>query len=162
MDTPTLLWILAGTLIVIGVIGTVLPVLPGTILVLAGIALAAWIDDFTRISAWTVGLVAVLAVLAWVTEYVAGLLGAKKAGASTLAIVGAAVGTVVGVLSGLWGLLIFPFIGAAAGQYLHQRDLGEAGKVGLATWLGLLVGTILKLVIVFVMLGIFAAALWIV
>jgi uncharacterized protein YqgC (DUF456 family) len=159
MDTNTLLWVVAGLMIVVGVAGVVLPALPGVLFVLAGIVLAAWIDDFTRISGWTVGIIAVLAVVGWVADYAATLLGAKKAGASKLAIAGAAIGTVLGVFAGLIGLLIFPFIGAALGEYLHQRDARNAGKVGLGTWLGLLVGTVVKVVIVFMMLGIFIAAL---
>jgi uncharacterized protein YqgC (DUF456 family) len=159
MDTHTLLWVVAGLMIVVGVAGVVLPALPGILLVLAGIVLAAWIDDFTRISGWTVGIIAVLAVVGWVADYAATLLGARKAGASKLAIAGAAIGTVLGVFAGLIGLLIFPFIGATLGEYLNQRDARNAGKVGLGTWLGLLVGTVVKVVIVFMMLGIFIAAL---
>ncbi len=162
MDTHIWLWIAVSALLVLGVVGTILPAVPGVIFVLAGIVLAAWIDDFSRISAWTVGLVAVLAVVAWVTDYLAALLGARRLGASKLAIVGAAVGTVLGVLSGLWGLLIFPFIGAATGQYLEHKDAAHSAKVGLATWLGMLVGTVVKLVVVFTMIGIFAAAMWLV
>ena len=86
----TLLWILAVAMIVIGVVGTVLPALPGAVFVFGGIALAAWIDGFAEISGWTVGVVAVLTVLAFAADYVAAMLGAKKAGASPLAIAGAA------------------------------------------------------------------------
>jgi uncharacterized protein len=159
MDTHTLLWIAAGAMIVIGVAGVILPAMPGILFVLGGIVLAAWIDDFTRIGGWTVGIVAVLAIIGWVADYAATLLGAKKAGASKLAIAGAAIGTALGVFAGLIGLLIFPFIGAALGEYLNQKDARNAGKVGLGTWLGLLVGTVVKVVIAFVMLGIFVTAL---
>ena len=89
--------------VVVGIVGTVLPALPGTILVLAGIVLAAWIDDFTRIKWWVVAIVSVLALLAWATDYVATIMGAKKAGASKLAIVGAALGTIAGIFMGLIG-----------------------------------------------------------
>ena len=78
----TALWILSVLLIVVGVAGTVLPALPGVILVLAGIVLGAWIDDFTRVSGLTVGIAAVLAIAAWLIEYFAGVMGAQKAGAS--------------------------------------------------------------------------------
>ena len=61
----SLLWVLAAGLIVLGLLGTVLPVLPGTALVLAGVILGAWIDDFARVSVGAVVLVGVLAVLAW-------------------------------------------------------------------------------------------------
>jgi len=153
------LWIVAVTLIVVGVIGTVLPALPGAILVLAGVALGAWIDDFTRISGWTLLVLGILTLLSWAIEYVAALAGAKKAGASRQALVGAAIGTVAGVFTGFVGLVFLPLVGAAAGEYLAQRELLRAGRVGIATWLGMLVGTVLKVAVVFLMVGIFVAAL---
>jgi len=153
------LWILAVALIVVGVIGTVLPALPGAILVFAGVALAAWIDDFTRISGWTLGVLAVLTAIAWIVDYVAGVYGAKKAGASPWALAGAAIGTIVGVFTGLVGLLFMPLAGAAIGEFLARRDALRAGKVGFATWLGMLAGTVLKVAIAFLMVGIFVGAL---
>ena len=153
------LWILAGLMIAIGVVGTVMPALPGAVLVLGGAVLAAWIDDFTRVSAWTLGVLAVLTVLSFVAEYVAGLLGARKAGASRLALVGAALGTVAGIFTGLIGLLFLPLAGAALGEFLSQRNLMRAGRVGVATWIGLLVGTAVKVAIVFTMVGVFVFAL---
>ncbi len=153
------LWVLAVVLIVAGVVGTVLPALPGAILVFAGVALAAWIDDFARISGWTLGVLGVLTAIAWVTDYVAAAAGAKKAGASKFAIIGAAVGTVAGVFTGLVGLIFMPLVGAAIGEYLAQKDALRAGRVGIATWLGMLAGTVVKVAVVFLMVGIFIAAL---
>jgi len=154
-----LLWIAAVALIAIGVAGTILPALPGVTLVFAGILLAAWIDDFARIPVWLVVILGVLTAIAWVIDYFAAAAGAKKAGASKLAIVGAMIGTVAGVFTGLWGLLFMPLVGAAVGEFVAQRDLRRAGTVGVATWLGLLVGTAMKVAIVFAMIGIFIAAL---
>jgi uncharacterized protein YqgC (DUF456 family) len=157
--TTTLLWFLTAALILIGMAGTVLPALPGTALVLAGIVLGAWIDDFTRVGGVTVGVIAALAVLAWVLDYVAGLLGAKKAGASRHALVGAAIGTVVGLFMGLVGVLFMPLVGAAVGEWIARRDEARAVQVGVATWLGIMAGLIAKVVIAFTMVGIFLAAL---
>lgn len=157
--SAALLWTLAVALIVLGLAGTVLPALPGTAFVLAGIVLAAWIDDFTRVGPVTVGIVAVLAVVAWVLDYVAGLLGAQKVGASRQALVGAAVGTVAGLFMGLVGVLFMPLVGAAVGEYLARRDERRAVHVGVATWLGLMAGLIAKVVIAFVMVGLFVVAL---
>ena len=154
-----ILWVAATALIVIGVAGTVLPMLPGAILVFGGIALAAWIDDFARIPVWLLLLLAVLTAMAWVVDYLAAAAGAKRAGASKLAIIGAAIGTLAGIFSGLWGLLFMPLAGAAIGEYVAQRDLRRAGKVGLATWIGLLLGTAVKVALVFAMVGIFVFAL---
>jgi len=155
----TLLWILCAALILSGLAGTVLPVLPGTVLVWGGIVLGAWIDDFNRVGVTTVVVVSVLAVLAWGLDYVAGLMGAKKAGASKLALLGAAVGTVLGLFMGLVGVLFMPLVGAAAGEYLAQKDQARALKVGLATWVGIMVGLIAKVVLAFIMVGNFMAAL---
>ena len=154
-----ILWLGAIALIVTGVVGTVLPILPGAVLVFAGIALAAWIDDFTRIRPWVLALLGALTVAAWIVDYVAAAAGAKRAGASRLAIVGAAVGTVAGILSGLWGLLFMPLVGAAIGEFLAQRDTVRAGKVAVATWVGLLLGSAAKIAIVLTMVGIFVVAL---
>jgi uncharacterized protein YqgC (DUF456 family) len=155
----TLLWILCAALIVAGLAGTVLPVLPGTVLVWAGIVLGAWIDDFQRVGTTNLVVVTVLAALAWVLDYVAGLLGARRAGASRQALLGAAIGTVVGLFMGVVGVLFMPLVGAALGEYLAQKDQHRAVKVGVATWLGIMVGLVAKVVLAFVMVGLFVAAL---
>jgi uncharacterized protein len=157
--TETLLWVLSVALIVVGVAGTVLPALPGTLFVLGGIVLGAWIDDFTRVGWVVVTLVSVLAVLAWALDYVAGLLGARKAGASRQAIVGAALGTVAGLFMGLVGVLFMPLVGAAIGEFIAQKDHQRAVKVGVATWLGIMAGLVSKVVIAFMMIGLFVGAL---
>ncbi len=155
----TLWWILSAALIVVGLAGTVLPALPGTLFILGGIVLGAWIDDFTRVGWGSVTAVGVLAVLAWTLDYAAGLLGARKAGASREALIGAALGTLVGLFMGLVGVLFMPLVGAAVGEYLARRHQGQALKVGVATWLGIMAGLIAKVVIAFMMIGIFLAAL---
>jgi uncharacterized protein YqgC (DUF456 family) len=152
-------WSLSVLLILVGVAGTVLPALPGTLFVLAGIVLGAWIDDFTRVGTASVVVVSVLAVLAWLLDFVAGLLGAKRAGASRQAVIGAALGTVVGLFMGLVGVLFMPLVGAAAGELLARRDHRRAAHVGVATWLGIMVGLVAKVVIAFMMIGVFIVAL---
>jgi uncharacterized protein len=157
--TDILWWTLSIVLIVVGVAGTVLPALPGTLFVLGGIVLGAWIDNFTRVGWVSVTVVAVLAVLAWVLDYVAGLLGARKAGASKQAIIGAALGTLAGLFMGLIGVFFMPLVGAAIGEYIAQKDHARAAHVGVATWLGIMAGMVAKVVIAFVMIGVFFVAL---
>ena len=154
----TTLWIVAVLLIVIGVAGTVLPALPGVPLIFGGVLLAAWIGDFQRISVFTVVVLAVLAVVGIVIDYIAAAISAKRAGASKQGIAGAAIGTVAGIFTGLWGLLFMPLMGAAIGEFIAHKDALRAGKVGAATWFGLLVGTAIKLAIAFTMVGVFLAA----
>ncbi len=155
----TALWILTVLLLVAGVAGTILPAIPGTILVIAGVVLGAWIDDFTRVSVTTVVIITVLGVIAWAADYVAGLLGARKVGASREAMIGALIGTVLGIFTGLWGLIFMPLLGAFIGQYLVDRDLIRAGNVGIATWIGMAIGTLVKIALTGLMIGIFVLAL---
>jgi uncharacterized protein YqgC (DUF456 family) len=155
----TLLWIAAVALIAIGVAGTILPAIPGVTLVFLGMLLAAWIDDFARIPVWLVVVFGVLTAIAWGVDYLAAAAGAKKAGASKLAVIGAMIGTVAGIFTGFVGLLFMPLVGAAVGEFIAQRDVRRAGTVGVATWLGLLVGTAVKVAIVFAMIGVFVLAL---
>jgi uncharacterized protein YqgC (DUF456 family) len=153
------LWVVAVALIVIGLAGIILPAVPGIALIFGGIALAAWIDGFTRIPGWTVLVLGVLTAIAFVADYLSSVLGARRAGASRLAVVGAAIGVVAGIFAGLIGVVIFPFIGAVVGQFVGQRDLRNAGKVGVATWIGLAIGTAVKVAIAFTMVGVFIVAL---
>lgn len=157
--TVTLWWILSTLLILAGIAGTVLPALPGTALVLAGIVLAAWIDGFTRVGVGVIAVVSVLAAIGWLLDYAAGMMGARRAGASRQALIGAAIGTVVGLFAGFFGVLFLPLIGAAIGEYLARRDQMQALHVGVATWLGIMAGLVAKVVIVFMMIGIFVGAL---
>jgi len=157
--TDVFLWILSIGLMVAGLVGAVMPVMPGAALVLAGTVLGAWIDGFQRVGGWTVGVLVMLALLSWVLDYVAGVLGAKKVGASKEALIGAALGTVAGLFLGFVGVLVMPFVGAAAGEYLARRDHRAAARVGVATGVGLVVAMIAKVVIAFVMIGVFVVAL---
>ncbi len=152
-------WILSAALIAVGLAGPVLPALPGTALVLAGIVLGAWIDDFSRVGGLAVGSVAVLAVVSWVLDYAAASWGAQRVGASRQAVTGAALGTVLGLFAGLVGVFIFPLVGAALGEWIARRDHAGALRVGAATWVGLMVGLVAKVVLSFMMIGIFLAAL---
>ncbi len=153
------LWIAAVLLIAVGAVGTVLPLIPGVTLVFLGMLLGAWIDHFARIPVWLVVVFAVLTAVAWAIDYLSAAAGAKRLGASRLAVIGALVGTVAGIFTGLWGLLFMPFAGAAIGELLAQRDLRRAGAVGVATSVGMLVGMAAKIAIVFAMIGAFVVAL---
>ena len=155
----TILWGLSIALIAVGLAGIVLPALPGTVLVLAGIILGAWIDDFTKVGWFAIGMVSVLAVLAWAMDYLSVMLGAKRAGASRQAIIGAAIGTVAGIFLGIVGVLFMPLVGAAVGEFIAHRKSGNAMRVGIATGIGLLAGMLAKFVLAFMMIGIFVVAL---
>lgn len=154
----TLLLVLSALLVLLGIVGTVLPLLPGIALVFAGLFLAAWTEDFTRVGAVALTLIGSLALLAFAVEFVASLLGAKRAGASPQALVGATIGAIIGLFLGIPGLIFGPFVGAVAGELLARRELLQAGKVGLGTWIGLVVAAIAKVVIAFLMIATFLAS----
>jgi uncharacterized protein len=158
VDSHALLWVLVAALVAAGLAGAVLPAIPGVPLVFAGLWLGAWIDGYREVSGWWVGVFGVLTVLAMAVDFGATVLGAKKVGASRQAIAGAALGTFVGMFFGLAGLLLGPFLGAVAGELAARGRLGQAMDVGVATWMGLLFGTLAKLALSLAMVGIFVAA----
>jgi hypothetical protein len=156
-----LLWILAVALVVIGLIGVVLPALPGTLLIFAGLLLGAWADGFTKVGMWPLIAIGVIGVASYCVDFVATALGAKTLGASPRAMVGAALGTLAGLFFGLPGIIIGPFIGAVIGELTTHRDLAKAGKAGAAAWIGFAIGTAVKVALAFLMVAIFLSALWI-
>lgn len=158
MDPIGWWWVLAVVLIVVGVAGTFLPVLPGAALVFGGMLLGAWIDGFQRVGWVTLVILGVLTLLVFVIDIVSGLLGAKRVGASKLAIAGAAIGTVVGMFFGLVGVLVAPFIGAVVGEVIARGQLAPAARVGVATWIGMIAGALAKFAIVLAMVGVFVAS----
>jgi uncharacterized protein YqgC (DUF456 family) len=155
------LWILAILLMLVGALGIVLPALPGVPLLFAGMVVAAAIDDFHKIGWLTLSILGFLTVASIVIEVVASALGAKRIGASRRAVWGALLGTIVGLFFGIAGLLLAPFVGAVIGELSVHGRMDQAGRVGVATWLGLLFGTVAKIAIAFAMLGIFALAYFI-
>ncbi len=161
MDIQTTYYVAAGALILIGLLGTLLPVLPGLPLMFAGMLLAAWAGSFEHISGWTLAVLGALVALSIVVDLLATLLGAKRVGASNKGLFGAGVGGVVGIFFGIPGLIAGPFLGAAAGELADGRAWREASKVGLGTWLGLVLGALLKLLLALAMLAIFLLAIWV-
>jgi uncharacterized protein YqgC (DUF456 family) len=162
MDTHLILYILAGVLILAGLAGTILPALPGLPLMFIGMLIAAWADDFQQIGGWTIAILAVLTLISIAVDIAATAMGAKRVGASKTAMFGAALGTLIGgILFNIPGLIIGPFLGAMAGELIQGREWMHASRIGFGTWVGLAVGTALKLAMAFAMLGVFVlAVLW--
>lgn len=158
MDLQIVWYALAAVLIVVGFVGTILPILPGVPIVFGGMWLAAWADGYAHVGARTLVVLGVLTVLTLIVDFVAGMLGAKKVGASRHAVIGAVLGTIIGIFFGLPGLLLGPFFGALIGELVAGGTLRKATDVGVGAWLGFLVGAVLKLAVCFAMLGIFAFA----
>jgi|SRR5215469_6338337 len=156
--SPALWWFLAMSLIVLGVLGTFIPGIPGPVAVFAGLLLAAWIDHFSRIGWVVLAVLGALTLAALAVDLVASLLGARRVGASRSALIGATLGTVVGLFFGFVGILIAPFVGAVIGELSSRPHVPAAVRVGVGTWIGLVVGAFAKIAIVLAMLAIFLIA----
>jgi len=150
--------LVAGAMVLAGLAGSVLPALPGVPLVFGGLLVAAWADDFQRVGWLTLTFLGLLTILSFVIDFTATAMGAKRVGATRLAILGAALGALAGLFLGIPGLILGPFAGAVAGELISHGKLEQAARAGIATWMGLLFGTLAKLALVFAMVGIFLFA----
>lgn len=150
-------YLIGATLLVgLGLVGLVLPGLPGAPLILLGLILGAWAENFTYIGLWTIVVLTVLAGLTYAVDFWATIFGAKKFGASKRAIIGALIGVLAGLFLGLPGVIFGPFIGAVIGELSARRDLQQATRAGIGATIGLVIGAALKIAMAFAMIGIFA------
>jgi uncharacterized protein len=155
-----MLWVLGAVLVVVGLVGIILPALPGTVLIFAGLFLAAWADGFARVGAGTLVVIGLIGTASYAVDFVAAALGVKRLGASSRAMAGAALGTLLGLFFGLPGVIVGPFVGAVAGELTAHRDLARAGRAGVAAWIGFAIGAVVKVALAFSMIAIFVAALF--
>lgn len=155
MENTFLLHILAMLLVVIGLAGLVLPVLPGALLIFGGLFLAAWADQFQYLGAGSLGVLAVLALATYAVDFAASAFGARRFGASSRAAIGAGIGAFVGLFFGLPGVLLGPFLGAMIGEFSARQNLEAASRAGVGATLGLVVGAALKLALAFSMLALY-------
>ena len=150
------LLVVAALLIAIGLWGIIFPAMPGAPLIFAGLVVAAWAEDFQYAGTGTIVTLAVLAMLTYIADIIAGAFGAKKFGASSRAMWGAAVGAIVGIFFGPLGIILGPFVGALVGELTVRRELYAAGMSGIGATLGLLLGAIAKFTLAFMMLALYA------
>ncbi|MBL8515785.1 MAG: DUF456 domain-containing protein [Betaproteobacteria bacterium] len=155
---PNWWWVLALLMILVGLAGTLLPALPGLPFIFGGLWLGAHIDQYAQVSGWVIVILGVMTAGAMSLDFMAGVLGAKRVGASKEALIGSALGAVAGLFFGLIGIFIGPFVGAFIGEYIARGKLGEAGKVGIGTWLGIVAGAVVKIATAVMMMVIFAFA----
>lgn len=153
--TTALLLLLAVLLVIVGLAGLILPALPGPILVFAGLLLAAWAEDFIHVGTTTLIVLGIMAALAYLLDFIATALGARRSGASGYAMTGATVGAIVGIFFGIPGLLLGPFLGAVIGELLARRNLLAATRAGIGAFIGLVVATAGKVALGVGMIGVY-------
>jgi uncharacterized protein len=152
---------LSVILVLVGLLGIVVPLLPGVLLAWAGVFLYALLTSFQNISAWTVIILLVLSVGTTVLDIFAPLVGAERFRASHAGIAGAMIGFAVGTLFlGPVGIIVGPFAGALMGELSTGREAHVAARSALGTLVGLLFSTLIKVVVVLVMLGFLLTAIF--
>jgi len=160
--TSALVIVLTALLMMAGLVGSILPLLPGTPLIFLGALLYAWHTDFRAIH-WNVLIgLGFLTIFSQIFDYLASLYGAKRFGASYWGMLGAFLGGVLGtIMGGIGGALVGPILGAILFEWLRGAALGQSMKIGMGTFIGLIGGTIGKLLIAIMMIGIFLGSiLW--
>lgn len=163
----TLYWLLVA-LMVVGIIGAVVPGIPGTSLILAAIVIWGAVQGFASV---TVPLIVAIAVLVCGIgiDFLASYWGAKQAGASKWGQIGAFVGLFLGVFGllpalpfggPLIGILLGPLLGAIVGEYIYQRDFNLALKAGVGIVVGSVVGNLIQGLLAIATLGVFLFTTW--
>ncbi len=141
-------WFAAVVVMAIGLIGTVLPVLPGTTIILAAVVVHRLVVAPEKAMSWwgIAGLVA-LTLISYGLEFASSYFGAKYFGATRWGVAGAMIGGIVGIFTGFVTLLVLPIAGAIIGELIAGKHLINAGKAGWGTLLGSLAGMVGKLAI---------------
>jgi uncharacterized protein YqgC (DUF456 family) len=152
--TAIILWCAAAVLMAVGMVGVLLPALPGPPLVFLGALLGAWGEGFAYLGWGSLTVLGALAILAMGVDFLAGAFGVRRYGASSRAVLGASLGALVGLAFGVAGVIAGPFVGAVLGELSVRRNLAAAGRAGIGATIGLIFGTAAKLAIAFAMLGI--------
>ena len=148
------LYVAGAALLAAGIAGLVLPVLPGAVLLVAGVVVIAWAGSFTVVGWGTVAFAGAMGLAITAVDAAASVLGAKAFGASKWAVIGSGVGLVVGLFLGLPGILLGPAVGAIAFEYARNPDFERALRAGVGAFVGFLVGSVLKVTLAFVLVGV--------
>jgi uncharacterized protein len=149
-------FLVAIVLMAIGLIGTVVPVVPGTTIILGAAVIHRLALGVERSLGWTAILaLLLLTFISYAIDAAASYLGAKRFGATKWGVIGGVIGAIIGLFFGLIGLFVAPVIGAIAGEFIGGKRLVTAGRAGWGTLMGNLVGTVAKLFLGLIMIGIF-------
>lgn len=152
-------WLIAIVLMAAGLIGTVLPVVPGTTIILAAALLHRVMLGPEKSIGWgSLAVLVLLTLLSYAVDFAGGYFGAKYFGATRWGMLGAALGALVGIFFGLIGLFAGPVIGAIAFEFIAGQRMIKAGKAGWGSLLGSLGGMVGKLLIGLVMVSWFLMA----
>jgi uncharacterized protein YqgC (DUF456 family) len=164
IDTTSLWGALALILIVVGLAGAVIPVLPGPLLIWLGALIWAWADGFTRIGWGTLTVLGLLALVAWGSDLFLSTVMSRRAGASWRAILGAMAGGILGASFLSWvpllGTILGAILGAMAGMWLVEywlKGSARAATTAVQAYISsLIVAALLEMTIALIMVALFA------
>src|SRR5438067_6499203 len=149
-------WLITIVLFAVGLIGAVVPLLPGTTVILAAAIIHRLMLGPEKSVGWpTIAVLAILTLATYALDFLSGYFGAKYFGATKWGMFGAIIGAVVGIFFGFIGLFVGPVIGAIAGEFIAGKQMIAAGRAGWGSLLGNLGGMIGKLMIALGMITIF-------
>ncbi len=140
---------------ILGLIGSFLPVLPGPLTSWVGL-LIFHLTDVVPMN-WTfLGLTLFVAITIWILDYIIPAIGTKRFGGSRAGMIGTSIGLIVGLLAPIpGGIIIGPFVGALIGELLNKSEFDKALKAAFGSFLGFLASTFIKFMVALVFLGLF-------
>ncbi len=147
------LYTLGIALVLLGLVGLLLPVLPGAPLMFVGFLLISWADGFTRIGWVELLMLGLVTIVISVVDYVSSVTGARRFGASRWGIAGSFVGLAVGLPFGVPGWILGPLVGSVLFEYVKDPDFKKAARIGLGSFLGFVIGTAAKYALAMFMLA---------
>ncbi|NOY48247.1 MAG: DUF456 domain-containing protein [Chlorobi bacterium] len=154
--------IVAALFMLLGIIGSMLPILPGPLTSWIGL-LIFHLTDAVPMN-WTfLGITLAIAILVWLLDYIIPALGTKKFGGSKAGMVGTTIGLLVAIffpIFGVFGIIVWPFIGAYVGELLNKSNSDRALKAAFGSFLGFLTSTFIKFVVAVIYLGLFIVKFW--
>jgi uncharacterized protein YqgC (DUF456 family) len=155
-----ILIIISALLIVLGIIGSFLPVLPGPLTSWLGLFVLHLTDVIPMNTSFII-ITLIIAILIWILDYIIPAIGTKKFGGTKYGMIGTTVGLIVGLLSPIpGGIIIGPFVGALIGELLNNADSSTALKAAFGSFIGFLTSTFIKFIVAIIYLGLFIGILW--
>ena len=151
--------IVALLLMLLGILGSFLPILPGPLTSWVGLLVLHFTEGVEMSNAFLIGTLAV-AIFIYVLDYIIPALGTKRFGGSKAGMIGATLGLIIGLLSPIpFGIIIGPFVGALLGEMIHRNDLNKAIKAAFGSFIGFIASSFLKFIVAIIFLGFFIVKL---
>lgn len=157
-----LLLILGFVLMLVGILGSFLPILPGPPISWVGLLLL-YLTKAVPQDWWLLGITLVVALVVVALDYVIPAMGTRKFGGSRAGMIGTTIGLLVALvfpILGIFGIIIWPFVGALVGEIINKADKKTAMKAAFGSFLGFLTGTFLKFLVTVIFLGMFVSVAW--